>query len=61
MAGPAVTCQIRYTLDLNKLPAFESYARTWMMLIDATAALIMDISSLGPPQREQRSAFWNWL
>ena len=29
-----VTCQIRYTLDLNKLSAFESYARTWMMLIE---------------------------
>lgn len=35
MAGSrAVTCQIRYTLDLNKLSAFESYARTWMMLIE---------------------------
>jgi hypothetical protein len=32
-AGP-VTCQIRYTLDLNKLNAFESYARTWMVLIE---------------------------
>jgi hypothetical protein len=30
----AVTCQIRYTLNLNKLSAFESYARTWMMLIE---------------------------
>lgn len=35
MAGSqAVTCQIRYTLDLNKLGAFESYARTWIMLIE---------------------------
>jgi len=32
--GQAVTCQIRYTLDLNKLSAFESYARTWMTLIE---------------------------
>lgn len=29
-----VTCQIRYTLDLNQLAAFESYARTWMVLIE---------------------------
>lgn len=29
-----VTCQIRYTLDLNKLSAFESYARTWILLIE---------------------------
>jgi NIPSNAP protein len=29
-----VTCQIRYTLDLSKLSAFESYARTWMVLIE---------------------------
>jgi hypothetical protein len=29
-----VTCQIRYTLDLSKLSAFESYARTWMGLIE---------------------------
>jgi len=32
-AGP-VTCQIRYTLNLDKLSAFESYARTWMVLIE---------------------------
>lgn len=32
--GQVVTCQIRYTLNLNKLSAFESYARTWMMLIE---------------------------
>jgi hypothetical protein len=31
-AGP-VTCQIRYTLDLNKLSDFDAYARTWLMLI----------------------------
>ena len=29
----AVTCQIRYTLDLTKLSAFEKYARTWMSLV----------------------------
>jgi hypothetical protein len=29
----AVTCQIRYTLDLAKLGAFEAYARTWISLI----------------------------
>lgn len=28
-----VTCQIRYTLDLSKLSAFESYARTWIALV----------------------------
>ena len=30
----AVTCQIRYTLDVNKLSAFETYARTWIVLIE---------------------------
>ena len=30
----AVTCQIRYTLDLNQLVAFESYARTWIVLVE---------------------------
>jgi hypothetical protein len=29
-----VTCQIRYTLDLAQLGAFETYARTWMLLIE---------------------------
>ncbi len=29
-----VTCQIRYTLDLAKLGAFETYARTWVSLIE---------------------------
>jgi hypothetical protein len=29
-----VTCQIRYTLDLNKLSAFETYARTWTVLVE---------------------------
>jgi hypothetical protein len=29
-----VTYQIRYTLDLTKLGAFESYARTWIVLIE---------------------------
>lgn len=32
--GQAVTCQIRYTLDLTKLSEFESYARTWISLIE---------------------------
>lgn len=31
--GQPVTCQIRYTLDLSKLDAFESYARTWIRLV----------------------------
>jgi len=30
----AVTCQIRYTLNLDKLSAFEAYARTWISLIE---------------------------
>ena len=29
-----VTCQIRYTLNLNELSAFENYARTWILLIE---------------------------
>lgn len=29
-----VTCQIRYTLDLDKLSAFETYARTWILLVE---------------------------
>ena len=29
-----VTCQIRYTLDLAHLDAFQAYARTWMPLIE---------------------------
>ena len=29
-----VTCQIRYTLNLNKLSAFETYARTWIVLVE---------------------------
>jgi hypothetical protein len=29
-----ITCQIRYTLDMNKLSAFETYARTWTVLIE---------------------------
>jgi len=33
IAGP-VTCQVRYTLDLSKLDAFESYARTWIGLVE---------------------------
>jgi hypothetical protein len=31
--GQPVTCQIRYTLNLDKLSAFEQYARTWISLI----------------------------
>jgi hypothetical protein len=35
MANPhPVTCQIRYTLDLSELSAFESYARTWVALVE---------------------------
>lgn len=30
----AVTCQIRYTLNLAQLGAFETYARTWISLIE---------------------------
>lgn len=29
-----VTCQIRYTLDLSQLSVFETYARTWISLIE---------------------------
>jgi hypothetical protein len=32
--GQPMTCQIRYTLDLAQLGAFETYARTWMSLIE---------------------------
>ena len=31
---PAVTCQIRYTLNLDQLGAFQTYARAWMVLIE---------------------------
>ena len=34
MGNQAVTCQIRYTLDLNQLSAFETYARAWIVLIE---------------------------
>ena len=30
----AVTCQVRYTLDLTQLCAFETYARAWILLIE---------------------------
>jgi hypothetical protein len=30
----AVTCQIRYTVDLAQLGAFDTYAQTWMSLIE---------------------------
>ena len=30
----AVTCQVRYTLDLDQLSAFETYARAWIVLIE---------------------------
>ena len=29
-----MTCQIRYTLNLDKLSSFEAYARTWISLIE---------------------------
>jgi hypothetical protein len=29
-----VTSQIRYTLNLSQLPAFETYAKTWIRLIE---------------------------
>lgn len=29
-----VTCQIRYTLDLNQLGEFQTYARTWVLLVE---------------------------
>ena len=35
----AVTCQIRYTLDLNQLDAFEAYARAWIVLIERHGGL----------------------
>ena len=30
----AVTCQIRYTLNLAQLGAFKTYAQTWISLIE---------------------------
>ena len=30
----AVTCQIRYTLNLAQLDAFKTYAQTWISLIE---------------------------
>jgi hypothetical protein len=34
MTNPqAVTCQIRYTLDLARISAFETYACTWISLV----------------------------
>lgn len=30
----SVTCEIRYKLDVTKLPEFEAYARAWMKLIE---------------------------
>jgi hypothetical protein len=30
----AVTCQIRYQLDMRKLAEFEAYARAWIVLIE---------------------------
>ncbi|MBP9109821.1 MAG: NIPSNAP family protein [Pyrinomonadaceae bacterium] len=29
-----ITCQIRYEIDLDKIAAFEQYARSWMVLIE---------------------------
>lgn len=34
MSDDAVTCQVRYTLELSQLSAFETYARVWMLLIE---------------------------
>ena len=34
MNRQAVTCQIRYRLDLSKLSEFEAYARAWIVLIE---------------------------
>ncbi len=34
MSDGPVTCQVRYTLDLNQLAAFETYARAWIRLIN---------------------------
>ena len=34
MTGPALTCQIRYQLDMTKLTEFEAYARAWIILIE---------------------------
>jgi hypothetical protein len=31
--GP-VTCEVRYRLDPERLPAFEAYARIWITLIE---------------------------
>ena len=57
-----VTCQIRYTLDLAKLGAFETYARTWISPSNGTAAPIMGISSRGQTQQSgtasRDSATW---
>ena len=32
--GQSVTCEIRYKLNLSRRTEFESYARTWMHLIE---------------------------
>jgi hypothetical protein len=29
-----IICYLRYTVDPNKLPEFEHYARVWMLLIE---------------------------
>ncbi len=34
VSDEAVTCQVRYTLDLNELSAFETYARAWIVLVE---------------------------
>jgi hypothetical protein len=48
----AVTCQIRYTLDPEKLTAFETYARTWVSLIERYGVSITGISYPGRVQTE---------
>ena len=30
----AITCQVRYRLDMSKLSEFEAYARAWIILIE---------------------------
>ena len=39
-----VTSQIRYTLDLTQLATFETYARTWIGLIERYGVFITDTS-----------------
>ena len=36
----AVICQVRYTLDLNQLSAFKTYARAWIVVRFPAASLV---------------------